>query len=123
MLKRDILTKNLAILVDKVQQINNKIMDDPDEALKMVESVEDTSILDQLTQKSGQILLVDDQMVKAQIDLAFAKANILQKQGKKLESKAQFQQVYQHMQSFQEIFPKNFPFDFFSKMAIIKNNI
>lgn len=116
MLERDLITKNIQVLVQMLARLTGLSLDNPNDALDEINQTIDESILDKLERKSGQIMLIDDQLVKVHIDLAYLRAHILyKKEGNKVE----LQRVKKYLLNYQEIFPKNFPFDYYEKMSTI----
>jgi hypothetical protein len=123
MLKRDILTRNIQVLVQMLARLTGLSLDNPNDALDEINRTIEDDILDKLEKKSGEILLIDDQLVKVHIDLAYLRAQILySKDGNTIE----LEKVKKLLLNYQEIFPKNFPFDYYGKMSKLdqqlKNN-
>ena len=125
MLKRDVLTKNIAVLFNRIQEIAGLKKDDPNKALEMIERNQDMVLLNKLYENAGDLRLFNDQLVKAQIDLYYHKADILLQENRE-EGLAAFEKVRILLDHYTEAFPRNFPFDFFQKKAhtdaVLKEN-
>lgn len=118
MLERDLITRNIQVLVQILTRAKGLMLDRPEEALFELEKNIDESILDKLEKKTGPLMVLDDQLVKVQVDLAYLRAQILLKLNRP-EAKTELLRVKQLMLNYQEVFPKNFPFDYYSKMSWI----
>ncbi len=122
MLERDLITRNIQVLVQILTRAKGLVLDKPEEALAELEKYIDESILDKLEKKSGPLMVLDDQLVKVQVDLAYLHAQIFH-QLNKPEANTELQRVKQLMLNYQEVFPKNFPFDYYSKLSWIEGNL
>lgn len=122
MLERDLITRNIQVLVQILTRAKGLMLDKPEEGLTELEKNIDDSILDKLEKKSGPLMILDDQLVKVQVDLAYLRAKILHQLNRENASR-ELQRVKQLMLNYQEIFPKNFPFDYYNKMNWIDSII
>ena len=95
------------------------MLDKPEETLAELEKNIDETILDKLEKKSVPLLVLDDQLVKVQVDLAYLRAQLLRQLNMEKAS-AELQRVKRLMLHYQEVFPKNFPFDYYSKLHSIE---
>ncbi|MFT4204547.1 MAG: hypothetical protein QM610_11635 [Chitinophagaceae bacterium] len=118
MLERDLITRNIQVLVQLLTRAKGLTLEKPEEALAELNKNIDETILEKLYNKSGPLLLLDDQLVKIQVDLAYLRAQLLLQLSRD-EAYSEMNRVKQLMLNYQEIFPKNFPFDYYSKMAWI----
>ncbi|PZP50178.1 MAG: hypothetical protein DI598_06175 [Pseudopedobacter saltans] len=118
MLERDLITRNIQVLVQILTRAKGLMLDKPEEALAELEKNMDESILEKLEKKSGPLMVLDDQLVKVQVDLAYLRAQILH-QLQHPKSQTELLRVKQLMLNYQEVFPKNFPFDYYSKLSWI----
>lgn len=118
MLERDLITRNIQVLVQILTRAKGLMLDKPEEALAEVNQNIDETILDKLEKKSGPLMVLDDQLVKVQLDLAYLRAQILLQLNRE-DARAELLRVKQLMLNYQEVFPKNFPFDYYSKLSWI----
>jgi|GEM_PF-4791944 len=118
MLERDLITRNIQVLVQILTRAKGLVLDKPEEALAELEKNIDETILDKLEKKSGPLMVLDDQLVKVQVDLAYLQAQILH-QLNRPEANTALVRVKKLMLNYQEVFPKNFPFDYYSKLSWI----
>lgn len=118
MLERDLITRNIQVLVQILTRAKGLVLDKPEEALAELEKNIDETILDKLERKSGPLMVLDDQLVKVQVDLAYLRAQILLQLNRE-EAHGELLRVKQLMLNYQEVFPKNFPFDYYSKLSWI----
>lgn len=120
MLKRDILTINIDVLFQKIRRIADKNLDDPDETLEEIKSLENPEMTSKLLTKSVDITESNDQLVKAQVDLFYHKSLIINNKNTE-EGKILLQQAREMMDNYLQLFPQNFPFDFIQKKAVINS--
>lgn len=118
MLERDLITRNIQVLVQVLTRAKGLVLDKPEEALAELNKNIDETILDKLEKKSGPLMVLDDQLVKVQVDLAYLRAQILL-QLNRGEARAELLRVKHLMFNYQEVFQKNFPFDYYSKLSWI----
>ncbi|WP_447640896.1 MULTISPECIES: hypothetical protein [Chitinophagaceae] len=122
MLERDLITRNIQVLVQVLTRAKGLVLDKPEEALAELNKNIDETILDKLEKKSGPLMVLDDQLVKVQVDLAYLRAQILL-QLNRGEARAELLRVKHLMLNYQEVFQKNFPFDYYSKLSWIDSAV
>lgn len=116
MLERDLITRNIQVLVQMLTRAKGLMLDDPNKALAELEKNIDESILEKLEKKSGPLMVLDDQLVKVQVDIAYLRAQILLQLNAE-SAHTELIRVKQLLLNYQEVFPKNFPFDYYNKLA------
>ncbi len=122
MLQRDLITRNIEILVQLAMKALGLYVEDPNEAMKLVEQKLDLKLIENLLIKDNAIEAENPLMVKVNVDLYYVRALSLF-QLKDKEAKTALETSIQLMQNYMQLFPSNFPFDYYKKIEIVQNKI
>lgn len=122
MLERDLITRNIQVLVKLLMKALGLFKDDPGKALEITDSYMDEQLLDDLFWERNGIAAQNDQLVKVHVDFFYLKAQLLYEKDKKSGLEA-LKKAKVLLENYNRLFPLNFPFDYYQKLSFIQKII